>query len=174
MWNGKGDSPGGFTFLELLLVLLILGFTLLLSFPNFGEFLRPADPKRAVLSLVGTLRYAQSQSATTKRRHRLYLDLRENAYWVSREGEKGKFIRDPSSFGQISYLPAGISFLDVSQPERGKVTEGTVFVELSPTGWAESSAIHLQREESAPFTIFIHPLGGKAEVQAGYMERWKE
>jgi prepilin-type N-terminal cleavage/methylation domain-containing protein len=167
--TSKG-SPG-FSLAELMVVILILGFVFLLTFPNFRGLLEPRDAKRAVLQLVGSMRYAQSQAATTKQRFRLNLDLKQNAYWIIREGERDSFLRDASPLGKASYLPAGVTFLDVSHPERGKIREGTAYVEFSPTGWADECEIHLRRGEEEVFTIFVHPLGGKTEVTAGYVER---
>jgi Tfp pilus assembly protein FimT len=99
-----------------MVVLLLLGFILLLTFPNFRQLIAPRDFKRAVLGFVGTLRYTQSQAATTKMYHRLNIDVKENGFWISREGEKGHFDRDPSSMGQLTSLPPGVIFLDVYQP----------------------------------------------------------
>jgi Tfp pilus assembly protein FimT len=82
---GKGrtriskDSPG-FTFVELVVVLFVLGFIFLLTFPNFRELLEPRDIKRATVRLVGSMRYAQSQAATTKQRFRLNIDLKYSLY----------------------------------------------------------------------------------------------
>ncbi|HYB21073.1 MAG TPA: prepilin-type N-terminal cleavage/methylation domain-containing protein [Thermodesulfobacteriota bacterium] len=162
----------GFTLLELLVVLLLLGFIFLLTFPNFRNFFEPRDAKRAVLQLAGSVKYAQSQAATTKLKHRLNMDLKENNFWISREGEKDSFIPDPSPMGKPGNLPSGVIFLDLVYPEREKVREGTGYLEFSPTGWAEECAIHLSRGEQEIFTIFIHPLGGKIEVAPGYAERW--
>jgi prepilin-type N-terminal cleavage/methylation domain-containing protein len=164
----------GFTLFELMFVLLLLGFMLLLTFPNFRQFFGPRDLKRAVLGFFGTLRYAQSQAATTKIHYRLNVDVKENVFWISREGEKGKFDRDPSSYGRITSLPPGVIFLDVYHPERGKVRDGAAFVEFSPTGWAEECTIHIRKSEQEVYTLFIHPLGGKVEVVEGYAERVKE
>jgi hypothetical protein len=117
------------------------------------------------------MRYAQSQAASTKQRFRLNLDLKENAYWVSKEGEKDTFLRDSSPLGRPDYLPAGVIFLDVTHWERGKLREGRAHIDFSPTGWADECEIHLGKGEEEVFTIFIHPLGGKTEVTAGYVER---
>ena len=164
----------GFTLFEVMVILLLLGFILLLTFPNFRQFIAPRDFKRAVMGFVGTLRYTQSQAATTKLHHRLNIDVKENGYWISREGEKGRFDRDPSSLGQLTSLPPGVVFLDVYQPERGKVREGAAYVEFSPTGWAEECTINIRKGEQEVFTLFIHPLGGKVELIEGYSERVKE
>jgi Tfp pilus assembly protein FimT len=161
--GNQREGSRGFSFVELLFVLLLLGFMLLLTFPNFRDFIGPRDMKRAVLSFIGALRYAQSQAAITKQKHRVNIDLKENAFWISMEGEKG----------QTTFLPQGIVFLDVFHPEGGKVREGTAHVDFSPTGWAEECTIHLKRGEQEVFTIFIHPLGGKVEMIAGYLERVK-
>jgi Tfp pilus assembly protein FimT len=166
--------PPGFTLFELVLVLLLLGFMLLLSFPNFRELVSPGDMKRVVQGFVGTLRYAQSQAATAKHSYRVNMDVKENAFWVSLEAEKGKFSHDPSSYGQLTYLPAGIIFLDVYHPERGKARDGDAYVEFSPTGWADECTIHLKKSEQEVFTLFVHSLGGNVEVVEGYIERVKE
>ena len=163
----------GFTLFELMVVILLLGFIFLLTFPNFRAFLEPRDAKRAALQFAGSVKYAQSQAATTKLKHRLNVDLKENTFWISREGEKDSFLPDPSPMGKPGSLPSGAVFLDLDYPERDKVREGTGYVEFSPTGWAEECAIHIRRGEQEIFTIFIHPLGGKIEVAAGYAERWR-
>ena len=170
----RDDAEGGFTLVELVLVLLLLGFMALLSFPNFRELISPGDLKRAVLGFVGTLRYAQSQAATVKQSYRVNMDIGENAFWVSLEAERGKFSRDPSSYGQLTHLPTGIIFLDVYQPERGKARDGDAYVEFSATGWAEECTIHLKKSEQQVFTLFVHSLGGNVEVVEGYIERLKE
>jgi hypothetical protein len=64
-----------------------------------------------------------------------------------------------------------VVFLDVTHPERGKLREGNAHIDFSPTGWADECEVHLGKGEEEVFTIFIHPLGGKAEVSAGYVER---
>jgi len=169
--NRLFDATTGFTFVELMVVLFLLGFILLLTFPNFRQLFGPEDTKRAVLAFVGSLRHAQSQAATTKQRYRLNVDVKDNAYFTSVEGEKGKFVRDASPQGQITHLPPGVIFLDFYHPERGKVREGAAYVEFSPTGWAEECTIHLKKSEQEVFTLFVHPLGGRVEVVAGYLER---
>ena len=165
---------GGFTLLELMVVYFLLGFILLLAFPNFRDFITPRDMKRAILGFVGTMRYAQSQAAVTKQRHRLNVDMKENAYWVTLEGEKGQYYREPSSQGHPAYLPPGVVFLDITHAARGKIREGSGYIEFSPTGWADECTIHVQRKEGEAFTIFVHPLGGKMELLPGYLERGKE
>lgn len=164
----------GFTLGELTVVLFLLGFILLLTFPNFREFFTPHNIKRALLGFTGTIKYTRSQAATTKLFHRLVIDVKENTFWVMREEEKGKFIRDPAPPGQAQNLPEGVYFLDVTTPERGRVEEGPAFIEFSPTGWAEEAAIHLKRKEEEIFTIFVNPLGGKLEIYEGYLERKRE
>jgi len=161
----------GFTFLELIFVILLLGFLFLLSWPNFQGFPLSGNADQAVLGLTGALRHAQSQAATTKRRHRVNLEIRENAFWISEEKEKKGFFAVSSEYGQPTHLPAGMTFLDIQQPPRGKIREGMGYVEFSPTGWAGECAIHLRRGEEDIFTIFVYPLGGKIEIHSGYVER---
>jgi prepilin-type N-terminal cleavage/methylation domain-containing protein len=165
------NRDNGFTLIELLLVILLLGIIGLFTFPNFRDFLAPRDMKRTVLGLVGTMRYAQSQAATTKHKYRLNFDVKENSFWISREGEIGKFSPDPTPYGHPTHLPTGFTFLDIIQPERGKTQDGLAHIEFSTTGWAEECTIHLKKNEQEVFTLFVRSLGGKVEVEAGYAER---
>jgi prepilin-type N-terminal cleavage/methylation domain-containing protein len=171
--NGRGGAGRGFTLFELVVVLLLLGFMLLLTFPNFRAVFGPRDMKRAVLGFVGALRYAQSQAAMTKQSHRLMIEVKENAYWISVEQENGEYLRDDSSWGSRRTLPGGIQFMDVTDAEQGKIQEGIAHVEFSPTGWAEQCMIHLKKTDQEVFTIVVHPLGGKIDATPGYLERGK-
>jgi len=163
----------GFSLVELMFVLLLLGLILSLTFPNFRQFVGVRGTKGAVMGLIGSLRYAQSQAATTKRRHQLNVDIKENAFWITLEGPPGEFFRDPTSHGQPAFLPKGLIFLDVQHPEKGKIREGTVTVDFFPTGWVDGFTFHLQKNGEEAFTVFLQPLGGKVEVAAGYLERMK-
>jgi Tfp pilus assembly protein FimT len=168
----KGDHPtGGFTLLEISVVILLLGFLFLFSVPRFQALMEPRDIRRAVRGLVGTVRYIQSQAATTKQRYRLQLDLKENLYWVSIEGGLGTFLRESTPSGRSQSLPRGVQFMDFIHPDRGKIQEGVVSVEFSPTGWAEECTIHMKKSEQEVFTIFVHSLGGRVEVAPGYLEK---
>jgi len=170
--RGKGlPDKKGFTFLELMLVILLLGFMFLFTWPNFQGLTSVGNTGQAVLELTGALRFARSQAATTKCRYRVNLEIRENAFWITKEKDKKEFLVVSSPYGQRTHLPPGLNFLDIQQPHRGKMREGTGYVEFSPTGWAEDCTIHLWRGEEHIFTIFVHPLGGKVEILSGYVER---
>jgi len=169
--RGSPSAPRGFTLLELGIVLLLLGLILTLSLPRIREMIGPQDLPSAIRGLIGTIRYAQSQAAMTKQKYRLNLALRENRYWLSVEGNPGKFLREEGSLGKDQSLPRGVRFMGFLHPLRGKVQDGRVSIEFSPTGWVEECTIHLRQGEKEIFTLFIHPLGGKVEVLAGYGER---
>ena len=161
----------GFTFLEMMLVILLLGFMFLFTWPNFQGFTSRGNTRQGILELTGALRFAHSQAATTKCRYRVNLDIRENTFWISKEKDKKEFLVVSSPYGQRTHLPPGLVFLDIQQPHRGKIREGTGHVEFSPTGWAKDCTIHLRRGEEDIFTIFVYPLGGKVEIISGYVEK---
>lgn len=163
----------GFTLFELMIVVFLLSFILLLTFPNFRDLIVSQNIKRAVLGFGGTIKYAQSQAAATKQFHRLMIDVSDNTYWVLWEEEKGKFRRDPSVYGQPRSLPTGVSFVDIIHQEHGRIDRGRAHIDFSPTGWAEESVIHFKRKEEEFFTIFINSLGGRVEIYQGYLERKK-
>src|SRR5690349_1333508 len=72
-------SPHGFTFLEMLIVLFLLGGVLALVIPRIvvGEDLSSTGRK-----FIGTLRSLQSMAATIQKPVKLYLDLDRGTYWA--------------------------------------------------------------------------------------------
>ncbi len=66
-------------------------------------------------------------------------------------------------------LPDSVSFRDVVLPALGIVTEGTVFAQFSPEGWADPLVVHLRSRTGTDTTMAIEPLTGRTRVGDGYI-----
>jgi prepilin-type N-terminal cleavage/methylation domain-containing protein len=166
-----GSAPG-FTLLELSVVLLILGIA--------ASFLAPRlrDPEGAALTstttrLATAVRYLYDEAAYRRVPMRLNLDLDQQVYFATELGgdpDAPEFVPSRSSLAKPTALPDSVAFQDVVLPAVGKVSEGIVFAQFSPEGWADPLVVHLRGRSGAKTTIAIEPLTGRTRVADRYVE----
>ena len=80
-----GKYPGGFTLLELLVVMVIIGLVVSLVPPLFSSAVPGARLKGAARDLAVGLRYARSQAITHNTEMAVRLDLEPPAYTIGGE-----------------------------------------------------------------------------------------
>src|SRR5581483_5706550 len=74
-------TSAGFTLLELLLVIVILGVTAALILPRLSSF-GTGDLKWTSRHFAGLIQHLAQESSKTKKIYRLYYNLENGAYWV--------------------------------------------------------------------------------------------
>ena len=105
----------GFTLLELMLVLVILGVIAGLVVPNFSRTYSGLLLKKSVEDLSYLMRYAQSRAVIQSKTVRLCCDAVENRYWLednaaeeAAAGDTMSFQKIAGRFGRIYSLPADV------------------------------------------------------------------
>ncbi len=165
------DAAAGFTLLELSIVLLILGIA--------ASFLVPRlrDPEHTQLQasaarLATTARYLYDEAAYQRVPMRLNLDLDRQVYFVTVLGgdpDDPEFVPAQTPLARPVALPDAVTFRDVVLPAVGTVTEGTVFAQFSPEGWADPLVVHLRSRSGGDATMAIEPLTGRTRVADRYV-----
>lgn len=167
------EGKRGFTLIELVVALSIIGLVLLLSFPRvqhlFGDDLRNASRH-----LIGTIRYLYNEASASKKIYRLNYDLAEKKYWITVLDEEGKFVSADDAMAKRTFLPRKIQFQDIYTLHNGKVTEGEVFTQFYPEGRVDRTVIHLKETDKNLMTLIVNPLTGKVAVHDSYIEISKE
>jgi prepilin-type N-terminal cleavage/methylation domain-containing protein len=158
------DAPCGFTLIEIVLVVLIIGLVTSLVMPRINAF-TGGDLRGTTRHLAGTFRYLTEESATTKKRFRLYYDLKEGTYWIETQNDEGEFVQD----GGKKFLPQGVSFEDVVTLQQGKITSGESFTDFFPLG-VENTILHLRDRGGHVFSLIVNPLTGRMRVVDRYVD----
>jgi prepilin-type N-terminal cleavage/methylation domain-containing protein len=156
----------GFTLVELVVVIVVLGVMLSLVIPRLGE-LGEANLKRSARHLTGMIRFLRDESQATKAVYRLRFDIQGGHYWAevltqsSDQAEEFKRVHtDIASEGSLS---GQTSFLDVrvgSHPD-------DPYIQFTPDGWVEKSFIYLKDGDDKTFTLILNPLTGETSLHEG-------
>jgi prepilin-type N-terminal cleavage/methylation domain-containing protein len=144
----ESGRRGGFTLLELMLVVFIISVVLALALPTFtgmGERKIVSDAKR----IASILRYLNDSALSTKESLTLRVDFKDKVIgYNGPEGEKSE------RFDSLS---------GVELQSRGMVTEGELFVFFSPLGAQENITIHLG-DEGSPMAVALNSMNGRVKI----------
>jgi general secretion pathway protein H len=169
-------GQAGFTLLELVLVIAIIGVVTALVFPRFRN-LGGGDVKVEARTLIGRIQGLYNEATFTRRTHRLVYDLDTQRYWgeVDQGGGQGESgtdtftAVDPTFMAPVA-LPTGVVLKDVVTERAGKRQEGKAYTYFLPLGRAEFTTIHLEEKDGVDLTLQVNPLTGKVRVDKGYVE----
>src|SRR5260370_7141893 len=119
----QGASPrrfarnsGGFTLLELAVVMMIMGMVILLAIPYLGG-LGNAQLKSEARRLASRANYLYQEAAAQKVMLRLVFDLDGDGYFVMRFdplATKPAVVRESGPAGVRALMPPGVRILDLS------------------------------------------------------------
>ena len=120
------DGQSGFTLMELVVVVIILGVLAGAITPLFRASVTWVRGNRVTRDLVGTVRFATEMAIVEGVEYRLCIDTREHAYWLERlerfEQDKKVFEALTGPEGRRQILPETVRFdhVDAGQgPEPG-------------------------------------------------------
>ena len=162
-------SDSGFTLLELIVIIVILGSVLLVAMPRIpmpGAFSFASEVRRTAT----LLRYIEDVSGYTKDYYRVSFYLDDEVITVERSGDGENFAPpgDPSLAG--IELSLDTELMDIVLQEHGVVDEGSVSLVFNPTFGAVPFKLHLRDSGGDDvLTLTYSPYSGRVKVIEGYV-----
>lgn len=133
--RGGRVGSGGFTLIELILVLVVIGTLLALVAPSLQQFYSTRQVHDAAELFLSVCRQARNRAVTEARRYRLRLDVTDQQYWLTRQ-VGGAYQPLDTELGQTVELG---SHVRVATPEQSGASELTLT--FYPDGRADSVAV---------------------------------
>ncbi len=158
-------NKSGYTLIELVAVVALIGLFLTISVPKLRETLFSSSLKSAVRRLTGTIEQLRVDAVREHEELRLHLDLESDSYWITSSGMSDEEREDATRIG----LPSGVDLVDVGFPA-GKVMIGSAAIRFFPRGYAEEALIHLRDGSDTVYTLFIRPFLPKVKIENYYVE----
>ena len=152
----KRKVSAGFTLVELLLVVVIIGVLTSVSIPRFKKTYSSLRLNNTASDIVYFMRYARSRSVIERKQHKLQFDSLKTRYWLQRESEdaeSGKFERVPNKFGRVATVPDGIL-----------VECDADSIMFYPDGSIDNLALYITNENNNVYTILTNGRTGYVQM----------
>ena len=165
----------GFTLLELMVVIVIMGAIVTLVTPRFKSIFE-VELKSSMRQIAGMIKYCFHESIIRQATIRLNFDITTGAYYpailvTDPESNVGEFMEAPSSIAQAARLPDNVFFEDILTPRSAeKLDDGETFIMFYSTGYAEKAVIHMRDIAGRQYTLLVRPLNGSVKIFDGYVD----
>jgi len=156
--RGHLNNPrGGFTLIELILVILIVSVLIGLSVPLFRGTFSGLQLKNTSLNMAKLVSYARETAIVEKTVYKLNFDLKKGKFWLTRLESTdvgGVYKRISGRRGKIFFLPDGLFFT-------GRIKE----IFFYPDGRATRADIKITDKTGCGRLLQIKGFGGRLETE---------
>jgi prepilin-type N-terminal cleavage/methylation domain-containing protein len=157
----------GFTLVELLVVIALVGIILVMAVPVTREILTASSLKKMPRQLIGLERKLRVEAVRDQVDYILLLDISGASYYVitpDMTPEKQNEIKK-----NAKKFPAGVAVLDIVNLENKKIAEGEVRIKFGRNNICTPLVIHLGEDEDQ-MTLVVNPFLGVTAVYDQYVD----
>jgi general secretion pathway protein H len=142
----NAGHPSGFTLLELIVVISLLGIMLVMAVPRFHETLFLDESKTSSRWVIGMIQALKEAAVRNQKNYTLHIDLDSERFWETDESMSPEAIENARL--NATSLPSGLKIIDIEYPIRGKINSGQAEITFYKMGYSDEVFIHLQEGES--------------------------
>ena len=141
-------AGGGFTLLELIVVLGLVGVLLALAAPSLRGFMGSRQTANAAAQVLALTQWAGSRAVAQGSVYRLNIDSQTNVYWLTVQ-QAGAFVDLNCEFGRRFQFPEGTT-VSVRSPLGGAPVS---YIEFYPSGRTVEALIELKGRQGELFQV---------------------
>jgi prepilin-type N-terminal cleavage/methylation domain-containing protein len=162
------NTLGGYTLIELIVVVVLIGLFLGLSAPRFQSALVTDDLKTTTRRIMGLLNSLRDEAIREHKVYMVHLDLESNRLWIEFEG-MGEEERAVARERALKF-PSGVRILDVWRSGTEKKVDGETVIHFSKKGYVEQSVIHVGAYDGRQFSLVLRPFLGTIKIYDKYVD----
>jgi general secretion pathway protein H len=132
----------GFTLLELIVVMSLLGIMLIFTVPRFHETLFLDKTKTASRWIIGKIQALKEAAIRNQKQYSLHINLDTEQFWETDAAMSDEELENAAL--NADSLPSGLKIADIEYPIRGKINSGLTDITFYKNGTSDKVLIHLQ------------------------------
>jgi Tfp pilus assembly protein PilE len=177
-------NAAGLTFIELTIVILIIGLVMAVAAPNLVGFLRSTKAGSAARQLAGYFRYMEDKAVRENRQFVIVFDKRNHGYWAATEvreedlpteyyysSESDRMEMKYPAYRDREGLIGPVRFENdvriraiLNEENFEARHENYHMVYVNPDGTATRTTIYLGGPREEVLTVFIKPFTAEVEI----------
>jgi prepilin-type N-terminal cleavage/methylation domain-containing protein len=132
----------GFTLLELIVVISLMGIMLVLTIPRFQETLFLDEGKTSSRWIIGKIQALKEAAVSNQKNYTLHIDLDAERFWETDESMAPEAVENAKL--NAASLPDGLKITDIEYPIRGKINSGQAEISFYKNGYSDKALIHVE------------------------------
>jgi prepilin-type N-terminal cleavage/methylation domain-containing protein len=158
-------QAAGFTLIELVVVMALLGLMLFFSLPRLQNNPFLDDSKKSSRWLIGKIQSLKESAIRDQKLYTLHFDLDSGRVWETNEAMSPE---DVEGAVLNSYaLPEDLRVIDIEYPAKGKVYSGQAEINFYKAGHTDKALVHMQ-EGDTYLSFLLEPFLPKVQFFEKY------
>jgi prepilin-type N-terminal cleavage/methylation domain-containing protein len=137
-------KPAGFTLIELIVVMTLMGLMLFFTLPRLGDNSAIRDQKQ----------------------YSLHFDLGSGRIWETNESMSPEDIEN-AALNKSYTLPEELRIIDIEYPQKGKIYTGRAEINFYRAGYTDKALVHMQEGDSY-LSFLIEPFLSNVQFFESY------
>lgn len=160
-------SPAGFTLLELMMVIMVIGVILFITAPAARDALTTDNLKKATRQIIGLEKNLRVDAVRDQLDYILNIDLAHSSFWVTTSDMTPEKQAEVKKNARL--LPAGVTIADIVGVDNKKISRDVIKLKFGKNNICPPAVIHLAYEESR-MTLVLNPFLGIDGIYDKYVD----
>jgi general secretion pathway protein H len=163
----KSSNARGYTLIELIVVLVLLGLMFGLAVPKFRQAILSNSLDATSLRIIGLVEDLRERAISDQVSYVLHLDLRAKKLWAFAGTASEE--EQETARARAYQLPADVNIEDIWSWSSGKLYDEAK-IHFSKKGYVEQSMIHIRSEDGRQLSLELTPFLGTIKIHEGYVD----
>ena len=161
--SGQGS---GFTLIELIVVISLIGLMLFFTLPRFGDNPFLDDSDQSSRWLIGKVQSLKESAIRDQKQYSLHFDLDSGRIWETNESMSAEDI-EVAACNSSKSLPDDLRIIDIEYPQKGKINSGRAELVFYKAGYTDKALVHMQEGDSY-LSFLIEPFLSNVQFYESY------